>query len=110
MHSALAPAPTTPANHAVQGSAQSAEFGPVLKTRLTTREVCAAARISRATLWRRVACGRLPGPIDHARQALFCAQAVQRALDAPPPPEPSALDVAIAQRLARLRARHGIGA
>ena len=48
--------------------------------RLTTHEVLALARISRATLWRRVASGRLPPPIDFGRQALFSRVAVVAAL------------------------------
>lgn len=52
--------------------------------RLTTTEVCRLARLSRATLWRRIAEGRLPRPVDHGRQALFCAQAVRQALMRPP--------------------------
>jgi predicted DNA-binding transcriptional regulator AlpA len=74
--------------------------------RLTTAEVCARARISRASLWRRVACGRLPAPIDQARQALFCAAAIERALSIHAAPEPSALERAIADKIARRRQRH----
>lgn len=48
--------------------------------RLTTDEVLALARISRASLWRRVADGRLPLPIDRGRQALFSRAAVIDAL------------------------------
>lgn len=48
--------------------------------RLTTEEVMALARISRASLWRRVGDGRLPKPIDRARQALFSRVAVIEAL------------------------------
>jgi len=48
--------------------------------RLTTDEVLALTRISRATLWRRVASGRLPGPIDQGRQSLFLKSAVLSAL------------------------------
>ena len=48
--------------------------------RLTTEEVMALARISRASLWRRVGDGRLPMPIDRARQALFSRVAVIEAL------------------------------
>lgn len=74
--------------------------------RLTTDEVCALARISRATLWRRVAQGRLPRPIDHARQALFSARDVSEALDCPEPvTEAPSIDAVIAQRLAVLRRR-----
>lgn len=62
-------------------------------TRLTTREVCALGRFSRATMWRRVRKGWLPGPIDHAREALFDDRAVRAALAEPrsrwrpPPPQ-----------------------
>lgn len=48
--------------------------------RLDTAEVCAIARISRATLWRRIAAGRLPAPVDRGRRALFDADAVFSAL------------------------------
>lgn len=48
--------------------------------RMTTGEVMGLARISRATLWRRVAAGRLPAPIDQGRQALFLKSAVLSAL------------------------------
>lgn len=51
-------------------------------SRLTTSEVMALARVSRATLWRRIAAGRLPPPIDRARQSLFCKAAVGEALAA----------------------------
>lgn len=51
--------------------------------RLTTREVCALGRFSRASLWRRVQTGRLPKPIDHAREALFDEAAVTAALAQP---------------------------
>lgn len=44
--------------------------------RLTTTEVLALLRISRATLWRRIGQGRLPRPVDHGRQALFCKASV----------------------------------
>ena len=47
--------------------------------RLTTTEVLALLRISRATLWRRIAEGRLPRPQDHGREALFCKAAVVEA-------------------------------
>lgn len=50
--------------------------------RMTTDEVLALARVSRATMWRRIACGRLPRPIDRGRQALFLKQAVHAALAA----------------------------
>jgi predicted DNA-binding transcriptional regulator AlpA len=49
---------------------------PASPERLTTSEVLALLRISRATLWRRVAQGRLPRPLDRGRQALFCKAAV----------------------------------
>ena len=32
--------------------------------RITTREAIALSRLSRATFWRRIAQGRLPGPVD----------------------------------------------
>lgn len=72
--------------------------------RMTTCEVMAAARISRATLWRRVACGRLPRPIDQARQSLFLRCEVDQALARDPRGE-AALAVAIEQRLATMRRR-----
>lgn len=52
---------------------------PATIERLTTSEVLALLRISRATLWRRIADGRLPRPQDHGRQALFCKAAVVEA-------------------------------
>lgn len=72
--------------------------------RLTTREVCQLARLSRASVWRRIASGRLPGPIDYGRQALFCAQAVSQALN-PPAAKPTAEDAVYAARFDRLVAR-----
>lgn len=57
--------------------------------RLTTTEVCAVARFSRATLWRRIRSGDMPAPVDHARQALFCAVAVERALTSAKPSKPT---------------------
>lgn len=47
--------------------------------RLTTNEVLALLRISRATLWRRIAEERLPRPLDRGRQALFSKAAVVEA-------------------------------
>ena len=55
---------------------------PAAVERLTTYEVLALSRISRASLWRRVASGRLPKPIDRGRQALFLKSAVLEALGA----------------------------
>lgn len=51
--------------------------------RITTREAIALSRLSRATFWRRIAQGRLPGPVDRGRQALFCREAMLRALKSP---------------------------
>lgn len=82
------------------GAPQSAE----LVERVTTREVMALARISRATLWRRVASGRLPQPVDQARQALFLKAHVIQALSIPTA-QPASVSVAIEQRLEVLRAR-----
>jgi predicted DNA-binding transcriptional regulator AlpA len=48
--------------------------------RITTSEVCALGRFSRATLWRRIASGALPPPIDHAREAIFDRDRVMAAL------------------------------
>ena len=48
--------------------------------RLTTREVCALARLSPATVWRRIRSGELPKPVDYGRQALFDRVAVEQAL------------------------------
>ena len=48
--------------------------------RMTSREVMSLARISRATLWRRIGSGMLPAPVDQARQALFLKSAVLKAL------------------------------
>lgn len=71
--------------------------------RMTTGEVLALARISRATLWRRIACGRLPRPVDQAREALFSKSEVIQALAAPS--QPDSISVAIEQRLEALRRR-----
>jgi predicted DNA-binding transcriptional regulator AlpA len=70
--------------------------------RMTTGEVLALARISRATLWRRIACGRLPRPVDQAREALFSKVEVIQAL-ASAKQDPAS--VAIEQRLEALRRR-----
>ena len=48
---------------------------------MTTAEVVAWLRVSRATLWRRVASGRLPRPVDQGRQAIFSRSEVAAALD-----------------------------
>ena len=53
--------------------------------RITTSEVCALGRFSRATLWRRVASGALPPPIDQAREAIFDRDRVMAALAIPRP-------------------------
>lgn len=45
--------------------------------RLTTREVCALLRISRATLFRRMKAGVGPAPIDRGRQLLFDEAAIR---------------------------------
>lgn len=74
--------------------------------RLTTREVCALGRFSRATMWRRVQSGALPAPIDHARQALFDAEAVERALSIVTAKAPAeASKAAVAERMAQLERR-----
>lgn len=75
--------------------------------RLTTGEVCQIARISRATLWRRIKSGGLPLPIDRGRQALFDRAQVLRALHAPGQESASVLDLdaALARRWADLRNR-----
>lgn len=52
-------------------------------TRVTTSEVCVLGRFSRATLWRRVASGALPAPIDQAREAIFDRDRVVAALAIP---------------------------
>ncbi|MBU1325730.1 MAG: hypothetical protein KJ676_10845 [Alphaproteobacteria bacterium] len=71
--------------------------------RMTTGEVLALARISRATLWRRISCGRLPRPVDQARQALFLKADVLQALAAVR--QSDSISVAIEQRLEALRQR-----
>lgn len=76
--------------------------------RMTTSEVLALARISRATLWRRVRCGRLPAPTDQGRQALFLKSAVIAALSAEADRRPD-VAVAIEQRLEQLRRRRRKG-
>lgn len=77
--------------------------------RMTTAEVLALARISRATLWRRIASGRLPAPADQGRQALFVKQAVIAALTTDAA-QPRDVTVAIEQRLEQLRRRRRKGA
>lgn len=72
--------------------------------RMTTDEVMALARISRATLWRRVAVGRLPQPIDQARQSLFLKSAVVTAL-AGAANRPHSIAVETERRLEALRRR-----
>lgn len=72
--------------------------------RLTTTEVMSIARISRATLWRRVATGRLPMPVDRGRQALFVKQSVFAALQVESA-QPLSVTVTIEQRLDALRRR-----
>lgn len=52
--------------------------------RVTTREACRLARVSRATLFRRIAQGRLPGPVDRGRELLFCRRSLISALSSPP--------------------------
>jgi predicted DNA-binding transcriptional regulator AlpA len=74
--------------------------------RLTTTEVCRLARLSRASVWRRISTGRLPGPIDHGREALFCARAVAQALEKTAA-RPSPDEAAFAARFDRLMARRG---
>lgn len=71
--------------------------------RMTTDEVLALARISRASLWRRVADGRLPPPIDRGRQALFNRAAVLAALSSDA--RPACRTLATEQRLEALRRR-----
>ena len=75
--------------------------------RMTTAEVMALARISRATLWRRVASGRLPTPIDQGRQSLFACMAVITALTKEPAPVSHTLETE--RRLAALRRRRHKG-
>ena len=58
-----------------------------LPWRMTTVEVCTLARVSRATLWRRIKAGQMPAPIDHARQALFERDAMISALGRASRPE-----------------------
>lgn len=77
--------------------------------RMTTREVMALARISRASLWRRVKAARLPQPVDHAREALFSKPAVIAALQAEAA-VPVSFTVAAVQRLEALRRRRQKGA
>lgn len=72
--------------------------------RLTTAEVMSLARISRATLWRRVSAGRLPSPVDRGRQALFLRLEVVTALRTQGA-KPCSISVAIEQRLDALRRR-----
>lgn len=73
--------------------------------RLTTQEVCALARISSSTLWRRISCGRFPPPVDRARTALFDFSEVQAALGRRPVPGPS-IEEDIRIRLERMQRRN----
>lgn len=78
--------------------------------RLTTTEVCALARISRTTLWRRIRAGRMPKKIDQANEALFSADevfAVLRRPHAGPTSHRSneVIDAAVNARVAELTAR-----
>lgn len=82
--------------------------GLAVVQRLTTAEVMMLARISRATLWRRVASGRLPRPIDQARQSLFSRVAVITALAKEPAAVSHSLETE--RRLAALRRRRHKGA
>lgn len=82
-------------------SATTVDVGTV--ERLTTSEVMSLARISRATLWRRVAAGHLPRPVGRGRQALFSRFAVIRALETET--IPFSVTVATEQRLETLRRR-----
>jgi predicted DNA-binding transcriptional regulator AlpA len=78
-------------------------------SRFTTTEVCALARLSRATLWRRIAAGRLPAPIDRGREALFDADAIAVALCTPAPaqarPDPLAAELRLQRWAARATSR-----
>lgn len=94
-------APAAPFAPAPQAGATSAAAPPL---RLTTREVCQIARLSRASVWRRIASGRLPAPIDHGREALFCAHAVAQAL-ARTAQRPPADEAVFADRFDRLMAK-----
>jgi predicted DNA-binding transcriptional regulator AlpA len=78
--------------------------GPEALERMTTQEVMALARISRATLWRRVAARRLPAPVDQGRQALFLKVDVLAALQGEAA-GPVSVTVAAVQRLEALRRR-----
>ena len=71
--------------------------------RITTREAIALSRLSRATFWRRIAQGRLPGPVDRGRQALFCREAMLRALTAGREQHTSAADLSAAAAALRRR-------
>jgi len=53
--------------------------------RITTSEVCALGRFSRATLWRRVKDGSLPAAVDQSREAIFDRDRVIAALATPRP-------------------------
>ena len=49
--------------------------------RLTTPEVCALARYSKSTLWKRIDAGLMPAPIDRGGQGfLFDKTAILKAL------------------------------
>jgi hypothetical protein len=80
--------------------------------RLTRDEVCALARYGPQTLARRIAAGRMPAPVDRARQAIFDGPAVRRALRlgesaAPAEEEPITIDVEAFRAALKERRRHG---
>jgi predicted DNA-binding transcriptional regulator AlpA len=82
--------------------------------RMTTREVCALARYSSSTLWKRIKQGRMPPPVDRGGGGhLFNRRAVLMALGTDAADEPAAILVqpdAFRAALARdLRSRKGEG-
>lgn len=60
--------------------------------RMTTREVCALARYSSSTLWKRIDAGHMPKPLDRGgdgflfdRKAVLIALGMEPAADTLPP-------------------------
>lgn len=74
-------------------------------SRLTSQEVCALLRISRATLWRRIKRGELPSPVDRGRQALFQASAIHAVVNGSGCTRDEELSRALEARLAALTHR-----
>lgn len=87
-----------------------------LPMRMTTSEVCAVARFSKATLQRRIKTGLIDlKPIDRGQEKLYLRADVVRALGlsddvaAPPAPEPDRPRVSVDAIKARMASRRRPG-